>query len=41
MGLYYGGQQDLVKAKEFFSKALAINPSNRNATNGMTQLGGN
>ena len=40
MGLYYGSQQDLVKAKEFFQKALAIDPANKLAANGMAQLEG-
>jgi tetratricopeptide (TPR) repeat protein len=41
MGLYYGSQQDLVKAKEYFQKALAIDPANKLAANGMAQLEGN
>ena len=38
MGVYYGAQQDLVKAREFFQKALAVNPANRTALNGIQQL---
>ena len=39
MGLYAGGQQDLVKAKEYFQKALAVDPTNKMALSGMQQLG--
>ena len=38
MGVYYGAQQDLVKAREFFQKALAVNAANRTALNGIQQL---
>ena len=38
MGIYYGAQQDLVKAREFFQKALAVNAANRTALNGIQQL---
>ncbi|MBL7816059.1 MAG: tetratricopeptide repeat protein [Saprospiraceae bacterium] len=39
MAIYYGAQQDLVKAKEFCQKVLAIEPANKTALNTMTQLG--
>lgn len=41
IAIYYGGQQDLVKAKEYFQKALAIDPASKTALNGMQQLNGN
>lgn len=39
LGLYYGGQQDLVKAKDYFQKALVVDPANKTALGGMAQLG--
>ena len=40
VGIYYGAQQDLVKAKEYFQKTLAIDPANKQALLMMEQMGG-
>jgi tetratricopeptide (TPR) repeat protein len=38
---YYGKQQDLVKAKEFYQKTIGVDPTNKIATQTLLQLGGN
>jgi tetratricopeptide (TPR) repeat protein len=38
IGFYYGGQQDLVKAKEYFQKTLAIDPANKTAIKYIEQI---
>jgi tetratricopeptide (TPR) repeat protein len=38
LGNYYGSQQDLVKAKEFFQKTLAVDATNKTATDMIQQL---
>jgi tetratricopeptide (TPR) repeat protein len=40
MGIYYGAQQDLVKAKEFFQKTLTVDPTNKRATDMIQQIDG-
>jgi tetratricopeptide (TPR) repeat protein len=41
MAYFYGKQQDLVKAKEFYQKTIGIDPTNKIATQTLLQLGGN
>jgi Tfp pilus assembly protein PilF len=41
MAYYYGKQQDLVKAKEFYQKTIGVDPTNKIATQTLLQLGGN
>jgi Tfp pilus assembly protein PilF len=38
---FYGKQQDLVKAKEFYQKTIGVDPTNKIATQTLLQLGGN
>jgi tetratricopeptide (TPR) repeat protein len=40
-GYYYGAKGDLVKAKEFFQKAVGADPSNSDAAKKVQELGGN
>ncbi len=40
LGIYYGAKQDLVKAKEFFNKSLAIDPTNKTALSSIAQIDG-
>jgi tetratricopeptide (TPR) repeat protein len=40
MGVYHGTLQDLVKAKEFFNKTLAIDPTNKIALSYVAQIDG-
>ena len=40
MGSYYGSKQDLVKAKEFFNKTIAIDPTNKMALSSIAQIDG-
>jgi tetratricopeptide (TPR) repeat protein len=39
IGTYYGANNDLVKAKEFFQKTIGVDPSNKTATEALQQLG--
>ncbi len=41
LGTYYGSQQDLVKAKEFFNKTILVEPANKMANEMLKQLGNN
>ena len=40
-GYFYGSKGDLVKAKEFFQKAVAADPANADAAKKVQELGGN
>ncbi len=40
MGIYHGTLQDLVKAKEFFNKTLAIDPTNKTALSYVAKIDG-
>ena len=41
LGTYYGSQQDLVKAKEFFNKTILVEPTNKLGIEMLKQLGNN
>jgi tetratricopeptide (TPR) repeat protein len=41
MAYFYGKQNDLIKAKEFYQKTILVDPTNKIATQALQQLGGN
>jgi tetratricopeptide (TPR) repeat protein len=41
MAYFYGKQNDLVKAKEYYQKTIGVDPTNKIATQTLQQLGGN